>query len=567
MSTTLANIRTLRSALEQTRLTIATPSSLEGSAAASRAMRILDDHVIPRLTAVDAPLLAVIGGSTGSGKSTLLNTLVRENLSTSSVVRPTTRHPVLVHRPEDTQWFMNTTILPSLARVQRAGSPAPHHPGEPAHMELRATTQIPAHLALLDAPDVDSVVEENRDLARQMLDAADMWIFVTTAARYADAVPWQVLAPAAARGVLVAIVLNRVPEGAADAVSTDLRRLMSAQGLADAPVFTIEEHPLTSNMLDPSDTAGLERWLREQAESQERRTLIAQQAVFASLQQVFESSRVLASAFAVQQSILADADQGLEEVFGHAAQRLGTATADGTLLRGEVLSRWQDIVGAADFTRSITRAVASFRDRVTHFVTGKPLPIQPLEDALEAGLATLIEDELMKMRGEVDERWRNSETLKPLLKRVERDLDLHDISLEATQAWQHDLLKLLRTAGTSKRTTARFLAVGVNVTTVALMIVIFASTGGLTGMEVGVAGASAAVSQKLLEAVFGDQAVRAMTKRAQALLLDRLEGSATQVLAPYRDMLRSVAVDDVRLSDDDGHLLTLEDVLDQVTIG
>jgi hypothetical protein len=49
---------------------------------------------------------------------------------------------------------------------------------------------IPAGLALLDAPDIDSVVVENRQLAAQLLAAADLWLFVTSAARYADAVPW-----------------------------------------------------------------------------------------------------------------------------------------------------------------------------------------------------------------------------------------------------------------------------------------------------------------------------------------------------------------------------------------
>ena len=43
-------------------------------------------------------------------------------------------------------------------------------------------------LALLDSPDIDSVLAENRALATQLLAAADAWLFVTTAARYADAV-------------------------------------------------------------------------------------------------------------------------------------------------------------------------------------------------------------------------------------------------------------------------------------------------------------------------------------------------------------------------------------------
>ncbi|MDK6474776.1 ABC transporter, partial [Aerococcus urinae] len=72
--------------------------------------------------------------------------------------------------------------------------------------------------------------------------------------------------------------------------------------------------------------------------------------------------------------------------------------------------------------------------------------------------------------------------------------------------WQRSLLTRLREQSDSKKTTARILSIGVNVLGVALMLVIFASTGGLTGAELGVAGGTAVVAQRLLEAVFGDQA-------------------------------------------------------------
>ena len=61
-------------------------------------------------------------------------------------------------------------------------------------------------LAILDAPDIDSVEERNRVLAAHLLAAADLWLFVTTAARYADAVPWGLLRQASERGTSVAIV-------------------------------------------------------------------------------------------------------------------------------------------------------------------------------------------------------------------------------------------------------------------------------------------------------------------------------------------------------------------------
>ncbi len=57
---------------------------------------------------------------------------------------------------------------------------------------------------MLDAPDVDSVEERNRALAAQLLAAADLWLFVTSAARYADQVPWEFLKAAAERSTAVA---------------------------------------------------------------------------------------------------------------------------------------------------------------------------------------------------------------------------------------------------------------------------------------------------------------------------------------------------------------------------
>ena len=82
----------------------------------------IEDHLAPRLASLEAPLLAVVGGSTGSGKSTLVNALVGENISRAGALRPTTRQPVLVHNPSDAQWFEGDRILPSLPRVHMSAS-------------------------------------------------------------------------------------------------------------------------------------------------------------------------------------------------------------------------------------------------------------------------------------------------------------------------------------------------------------------------------------------------------------------------------------------------------------
>jgi hypothetical protein len=71
--------------------------------------------------------------------------------------------------------------------------------------------------------------------------------------------------------------------------------------------------------------------------------------------------------------------------------------------------------------------------------------------------------------------------------------------------------------------TARIASLGVNGAGLTVMIAVFASTGGLTGAEVVVAGGTSAVGQRLLEAIFGDQAVRTLAARAREDLLRRVE--------------------------------------------
>src|SRR3954454_4564589 len=122
----------------------------------------IDDYLLPRLASMDAPLLMVVGGSTGAGKSTLVNSLVGAPVSPAGVLRPTTRAPVLVCHPGDVGWFEDDRILPGLARTTggRAAS---------GGLELVSTDALPPGLALLDAPDIDSVAAANRALAGQLL--------------------------------------------------------------------------------------------------------------------------------------------------------------------------------------------------------------------------------------------------------------------------------------------------------------------------------------------------------------------------------------------------------------
>ena len=225
----------------------------------------LEDYVIPRLMTIDAPLLAVVGGSTGAGKSTLVNSLVGRRVTEPGVLRPTTRSPVLVHHPDDAHWFGQDRLLPDLERVD-----ARHHRprGAPAG---RRPTRCPPGLAVLDAPDIDSVEERNRTLAAQLLAAADLWLFVTSAARYADQVPWDFLRQAAERSASVAIVLDRTPRDAIGTVSTHLARMLASRGLKDSPLFVVTEGTVDEAGPAAGRVRGRGAWLARLARRGRRR--------------------------------------------------------------------------------------------------------------------------------------------------------------------------------------------------------------------------------------------------------------------------------------------------------
>jgi hypothetical protein len=113
----------------------------------------------------------------------------------------------------------------------------------------------------------------------------------------------------------------------------------------------------------------------------------------------------------------------------------------------------------------------------------------------------------------------------------------------AVRDWQGAVLDLVADEGMSKRSRARFYALGVNGIGVALMIVVFAHTGGLVGAEIGVAGGTAVLAQRILEAVFGDQAIRRLAQTAKDDLDARVQTLLTDELVRYHKVLDGLAVD------------------------
>ncbi|TDD67848.1 ABC transporter [Jiangella aurantiaca] len=500
----------------------------------------LDDYILPRLDQLDAPLLAVVGGSTGAGKSTLVNSLVRRKVSDAGVLRPTTRSPVLVHHPDDVGWFDELRVLPDLPRVAI-------HDQAGGALRLVADDGLPAGVAILDAPDVDSVVTENRTLAAQLLAAADLWLFVTTAARYSDAVPWDFLRAAADRQAAVAVVLDRVAPDAVSEVRAHLAAMLAEHGLGDAPLLVVEETaPDDAGLLPEEAVASVRAWLDGLAADESARNEIVRRTLDGAISGALRQVPMLADAADHQVEALTLLQNEIAHVYGKAAKRIDAASADGSLLRGEVLARWQDFVGTGDFMRSLEARVGRLRDKVAAFLRGRPQPAAAVEEAIESGVASMIVEEANRAAEKADGRWRDSAAGRALL--AGDDLsrtanDLPERSAKTVREWQDAVLAMVRAEGADKRFNARLLSFGVNGLGLALMIVVFASTAGLTGAEVGVAGGTAVVGQKLLEAFFGDEAVRRLAARARADLSQRVEELLRTESARFTDRLGGLPVE------------------------
>lgn len=209
----------LAGALESLDVGVASPSKGERD----RLAGIVRRYLIPRSVDPSMPLTVVVAGPTGSGKSTIINSLTGIDISPAGVLRPTTSRPLV------------------LAGADRADGYS-HLAGVRCEVVVGKAPVLDS-MVLVDTPDFDSTSPEHRRMTENMIDVADVVVFVTSALRYADAVPWQVLRRSVARGAPVVHVLNRVTSDTAGAL-VDFRSRLAAEGLDD-DLVSISEHHLT----------------------------------------------------------------------------------------------------------------------------------------------------------------------------------------------------------------------------------------------------------------------------------------------------------------------------------
>ncbi|MFJ9313971.1 dynamin family protein [Pimelobacter simplex] len=517
----------------------------------------LEDYIIPRLTEIEAPLLVVVGGSTGAGKSTLVNTLVGTKVTTPGLLRPTTRSPVLVHHPDDGRWFGADRLLPELARVAQATT-------DQDAIQLVPSLEVPRGLAILDAPDVDSVDERNRELASQLLAAADLWLFVTSAARYSDQVPWDHLKQAVDRNTAVALVLSRTSPDDVSTVSVHLARMMAARGLKDSPLFAVPQGPVSDDGLLPTSYgAEIKGWLDALAADTAAKRDVVNQTVAGAVRTVTRKAFPIADAVDQQVEAVADLLARADRVYDEAQAALLAAGSDGTLLRGDLLARWQEFVGSGELVRTLEAKVGFVRERLVNAIKGKPQQAERVGLAIEMALETLVADHAERAASTAAAAWREKSYGEALLRSTTDDLSRAGRGLRAQaeqeiRAWHDELQELVRTEAGDARHSARFLALGVRGLAVTLGVVALAGPQchadaaeavrlgeGLLATTLGQAGADRVVDQargslaRRLATLMGAERARYLAPAAQ-----------WQLKPDAPDQLRQAArrVDDLRFA-------------------
>ena len=319
--------------------------SAEVKAERGKLLGQIDDYLLPRVRRSAAPVLVALVGSTGAGKSTLVNSIVGAPVSATGVRRPTTNSPVLACHPDEIDWFAENNFLPTLPRVRQEGLA---RPGRDGLLVLAASEGMPRGIALLDTPDIDSVVQAHHEFALQFLDASDLWLFMTSASRYADGPVWEILQHARERKASLGVVLSRIPQAYRTELVDHFTAMLDANGIAAEDRFVIPEIPLIDGMLPADAYQPIRDWLADTAARADRRVAVLSQTMSGVLDTFKTRIPAIAAHVEAQVVLRAELRRAAETAYENAFTEAEAGMKDGTLLRGEVLARWEDCVVGGD---------------------------------------------------------------------------------------------------------------------------------------------------------------------------------------------------------------------------
>ena len=575
----------LRHAVVEVPLSLHAPGVDEARAERRKLLSQIDDYLLPRLRQSGAPILVALVGSTGAGKSTLMNSLVGAQVSNTGTRRPTTNSPVLACHPGDARWFAENVFLPTMPRVRQQGLAMP---GRDGLLVLAESPGMPEGVALLDTPDIDSVVQAHREFAHQFLDASDLWLFMTSASRYADAAVWELLQQARDRDASLAIVLSRVAPASARQLSSHFDAMLTANGLAGAHRFMIAETVLTDGMLPPEVYGPVRKWLDDTSLMQERRVAVLTQTMSGVLDTFRARVPALAAEVDAQLALRAGLLAQARECYAAGLAEFDEATRNGSLLRGEILARWQDFTGTGDLLRML-QVRRSGRPAGRPRRRRMPTRAKALKAAVRDGLETLVTALADRAAEDTMAKWRQDDAGSALIRDIaaadaarqpdappfdldfipagparpqsgpsavaalaRASADLTTRSARAISAWQDHVIDLVRAENVTKRSVARVVSFDEE----SLALVLTIGMLGYGASDVAVTEGTSAVPQRLLTSLFGAGQLRDLGARARLDLYQKITLLFGEEMQRYADIVGAAG------APDDGAAEAMRDAVD-----
>jgi len=514
------------------------PASASANARATQLTDHLRGHVRVRANSLDAPLIVLVLGPTGAGKSTLFNTLAGRAASATGVLRPTTRLAVVLMHPGDRAALLDG----ALARVGAD------------RLQLVEDDAIAPGVALVDAPDIDSIEHTNRELADHLVESADLCLFVTTAIRYADRVPWTVLGRARERGLPLIGLVNRMPTDEADrrAILTDIERLFVDAGLIDTmasgrdariELVGVNEGDieLATESLRHAAIAPIAERIEQLRRDREARLELAARALAGSLAGLGQLLDTIADdceheAIDVD-ALLRTANHQYERELISLRDELGR----GTFLREEALRHWQRFVGADQITRFFSQGIGRVRGALAAILRPAHAPVAEIRAATTEDLLAVARLHAAEAARRTSTGWVEDHAVATAIADDpglwSTSIDFDDRLRARLDTWMDGIAADIEATGRPKHLLAKGASIGVNVIGTGVVLGTFFHTGGLTGAEVGVAAGTAFLNQKLLSALFGEAAMAELIAHARNRLDEALAATFAEELARFERLV------------------------------
>ena len=204
---------------------VSTPADREAAATIAAALRRRRDYP-------GSAIVVAIAGGTGSGKSSLLNALAGEEIASTSPIRPHTNEPMA--------W------APSGDDTMRALL-------ESMGISSIVDNSSMSSIALLDLPDIDSIVDDHRATVEELLPHIDAVIWVFDPVKYSDPTMHDdFLAPLVGYERQFLFALNKadllekadvLDINALDLVTEDLTKTLTNDGFTDPDLFVVAADP------------------------------------------------------------------------------------------------------------------------------------------------------------------------------------------------------------------------------------------------------------------------------------------------------------------------------------